>query len=188
MSDAGGTDRRININASGALQIDSTPVGGSTAFSLPGFTQSGLADSDIVYASVLIPANTFGIGDILELRSLVERTDLTGAAYEAYMISTAAQTVGTPVNPGVFYQLAGIQSSSNGSAYYQKTLWISAAGTAAWKYGFPNETNAEQVTGGDPSETQPINWSVDQYLYYQLWQDSTTGSLQNFGTLIRKIN
>jgi hypothetical protein len=28
MSDAGGTDRRININASGALQIDSTPVGG----------------------------------------------------------------------------------------------------------------------------------------------------------------
>ena len=28
MSDAGGTDRRINIDASGALQIDSTPVGG----------------------------------------------------------------------------------------------------------------------------------------------------------------
>jgi len=28
MSDAGGTDRRLNIDASGALQIDSTPVGG----------------------------------------------------------------------------------------------------------------------------------------------------------------
>ena len=28
MSDAGGTDRRINIDATGALQIDSTPVGG----------------------------------------------------------------------------------------------------------------------------------------------------------------
>jgi hypothetical protein len=28
MSDAGGTDRRINIDASGTLQIDSTPIGG----------------------------------------------------------------------------------------------------------------------------------------------------------------
>ena len=28
MADAGGTDRRINIDAAGALQIDSTPVGG----------------------------------------------------------------------------------------------------------------------------------------------------------------
>ena len=31
MSDAGGTDRRINIDASGGLQIDSTPVGGGGA-------------------------------------------------------------------------------------------------------------------------------------------------------------
>lgn len=31
MSDAGGTDRRLNIDASGALQIDSTPVGGGGA-------------------------------------------------------------------------------------------------------------------------------------------------------------
>jgi len=34
MSDAGGTDRRINIDATGALQIDSTPVGGGGAAGL----------------------------------------------------------------------------------------------------------------------------------------------------------
>jgi len=34
MSDAGGTDRRINIDASGQLQIDSTPVGGGGAAGL----------------------------------------------------------------------------------------------------------------------------------------------------------
>ena len=35
MSDAGGTERRINIDATGALQIDSTPVGGGGSVSHP---------------------------------------------------------------------------------------------------------------------------------------------------------
>ena len=50
MSDAGGVDRRINIDATGALQIDSTPVGGGGGAA--GLVSGAAADSMISDASL----------------------------------------------------------------------------------------------------------------------------------------
>jgi hypothetical protein len=57
MSDAGGTDRRINIDATGALQIDSTPVGGGGG----GGTEFSSAYRNNIYSATMggYPTNTF---------------------------------------------------------------------------------------------------------------------------------
>ena len=189
MSDAGGTDRRINIDAAGVLQIDSTPVGVPTVFTTGEFTQTGLADSDICYSVVTIPANTFTTGDILEFRSMVKRDGLNNTAYESWWFSTQAQTVGSAVNTsGTLYSMGQVQSNQNGSVYYQKTLWIGASGTSVFPINSGNETHHNSVLTGDPIETNVIDWTVNQYFFYQLWQDSTTGTLTNYGAVLRKIN
>ena len=188
MSDAGGTDRRLNITASGGLQVDGNAVGGATQFELPAFTVPANATSDICYAVVTIPANTFAAGDILELRSLEKRDSLNNTVYESYWFSEQSQTVGTAVQAGTAYQQAGIQSADNGSTYYQKTLWIDATNTTVFPYGAANETSAGVVQGGDPVESQPVDWTVTQYFYYQGYSDATVGTVENFGTLLRKIN
>ena len=175
MSDAGGTDRRLNINASGGLQIDSSPVGAATQFELSGFTVPANAASDICYAVVTIPANTFAAGDILEFRSLEKRDSLNNTVYESYWFSTQSQTVGSAVQSGTNSQQAGIQTSSNGTVYYQKTLWIGASGTTVYPYGRANETSTGVVQSGDPVETQTIDWTTTQYFYYQGWSDATVG-------------
>tara|TARA_R110000822_G_C15287949_1_gene490754 strand:- start:73 stop:933 length:861 start_codon:yes stop_codon:yes gene_type:complete len=163
--------------------------GGSPTFTLPAFVQAGEDQQDVCYAVALIPANTFGLGDVLELRSLEQRTGLTGTAYESYWFSTQAQTAGQPVNyAGTGWQQAGIQSSNNGSLYYQKTMYINASGTGVWNYGGANETYDGAPVNGDPAIYQAVDWTVNQYFYYQIWQESTTGSVTNFGTVLRKIN
>ena len=189
MTDAGSIERRLNINASGELQIDSTLVGAPTVFTLPAFTQTGLADSDYCYAVTLIPGGTFGNGDVLELRSLEQRDGLTATAYESYNFSTQSQTAGSPVNfTGTTFQQAGAQLPNNGPLYWQKTLYINASGTGVSNYSYPNETYQQFTMSGDPAAYQAVDWTVDQYFFYQLWQDSTTGSITNFGTVLRKIN
>ena len=188
MSDAGGTDRRLNITASGALQVDGTAVGGATQFELPAFTVPANAASDICYAVVTIPANTFAAGDILELRALEKRDSLNNTVYESYWFSEQSQTVGSAVQAGTAYQQAGIQTADNGSTYYQKTMWIDATNTTVFPYGTANETSSQIVTGGDPVESQAVDWTVTQYFYYQGWSDATVGTVENFGTLLRKIN
>ena len=53
MSDAGGTERRLNIDASGALQIDSTPVGGGGGGNAESFGQNitaALGGSNQIYS------------------------------------------------------------------------------------------------------------------------------------------
>jgi len=189
MSDAGGTDRRLNITSSGALQVDSNAVGAPTQFELPKFTVPNSATSDIVYSVVTIPANTFAVGDILEFRAYEDRLSLNNTCYESYWFSEQSQTVGQPTaTSGTAKQQAGIQSSSNGTTYYQKTLFIGATGTAVYVYGTPNETANASVRSGDPIETQVIDWTTTQYFYYQAWNDSTAGSVINYGTILRKIN
>ncbi len=177
----------IAVNqTTGNVVVSSTA--GDTTFILPAFTVPASAPSDICYAVVTIPANTFANGDILEFRSLEKRDSLNNTCYESYWFSEAAQTAGQAVVAGTNFQQAGIQTPDNGSVYYQKTLWIDATNTTVYPYGSANETSTEVVQGGDPVENQAVDWSVTQYFYYQGYNDSTTGSVENYGTILRKLN
>jgi hypothetical protein len=178
-----------NVDFSLATVTGLPSSGGTTAFNLPAFTiAAGAPAADTVYAVTTIPANTFTIGDVLEFRSMEQRADLNNIIYESYLFSDTAQTVGQTTVAGTNVQQAGLQDSLNGKLYYQKTLYIGATGTAVWNYGRPNESFESGTVGGDPIEIQAIDWTVDQYFYFQAWNDNTTGTIQNYGTVLRKLN
>ncbi|MCP4781482.1 MAG: hypothetical protein GY877_12295, partial [Hyphomicrobium sp.] len=88
ISDAGGTDRRLNIDASGNLQVDSAAVGASPMVSLPRTTGDYQSGCDVIYSSVLIPANTFAAGDILQLSGAMSASSSANTIWSAYWIST----------------------------------------------------------------------------------------------------
>ena len=188
-----GTSSVVTVTNNSELAINGTAIGGGgggiVSFELPQFTVPNTAPSDICYGVVTIPANTFGNGDILEFRSFENRDTLNNTCYESYWFSEQSQTVGQAVvGSGTAKQQAGIQSSTNGVTYYQKTLFITAAGTAVYTYGAPNETSYNAVRQGDPVEIQTIDWTQDIYFYFQAYNDSTAGSVTNYGTILRKIN
>ena len=61
MTDAGSTERRLNIDASGALQIDSTPVGGGAAGLVSGIGTDSMKSADTL---TTLPADAPTTGSI----------------------------------------------------------------------------------------------------------------------------
>ncbi len=186
MSDAGGTDRRLNITTSGGLQVDSTPVG-ITSFRGTAWSTSTHVASDLVYSTFMIPGGTFTTGDVLELNDIEYRDGLNNWGYTSIWVSDTSQTVGQAPASGNNYSFGQEQSSSaRKSIYFSRKLYINSGGTFLMPYGNTNDVNAQ--SSSDPSVTYNINWANDQYIYYQLWSDSTTGSYTTAGTFLRKLN
>lgn len=187
LSDASGTDRRLNINSSGALQVDSNVVGATTSFYGTPWTLSTQASSDLVYETFMIPGGTFTTGDVLEISTLEYRNGLNNWGYSSLWISDASQTVGNAPASGNNYSLAQVQSpNSRNNIYYNKRLFIKSNGTMFMPIAGSNNVSAENSS--DPTETYAINWANDQYFFYQLWNDSTTGTYTTSGTFLKKLN
>lgn len=184
MSDAGGTDRRLNITSNGTLQVDSASI--TKAFSTTKVSETQATSScDTIRASVLIPANTYAADDILEVRSMESISDTTGWVYPELWIST----VGTIGGVAAGVNVGQAHSSSNGKAYYQKTLYVQGATTDHWPTTDSNEgASPQQVTGGDAIQSQSIDWTVDQYLVVKCCIDNSGATWTNYGAVIRKIN
>ena len=88
MSDAGGTDRRLNVTSEGNLQLG-TEIVGIVGWSTTKVSENQAASScDTTRASVKIPAGTVKAGDILQIKSLEQRTGSTGFTYPNIAIHT----------------------------------------------------------------------------------------------------
>ena len=188
MSDAGGTDRRLNITSTGGLQIDSAPVTG-TVFKLPrvgGLVQA--SGCDVIQSSVLIPANTFQAGDMWQLTGADSATGSTGFVYSAFWISTT----GTIGNAATEEMNLGQQESQNAawSRGYQKTIYVGTQdGTGI---------GSEVVCAGCPSDVDGVNqsgmvtytpdWTSDLYLVTRICVANAGATYVNHGATLRKIN
>ena len=188
ISDAGGTNRRININASGTLQVDSTPVA-IIGWSTTKVSENQAASScDTTRASVLIPAGTVKAGDILQIKSLEQRTGSSGFTYSNLSIHTAG-TIGQTQN-GAF--VSGFQSSSDGFGAHSKTLFVQTAdgtgdGTQYLEDSYtPQEQNGSIFSSGLGSNTA-IDWTVDQYLCVNVCIDNAGATWTNYGAAITII-
>ncbi len=162
--------------------------GGTVSFRGTAWSTSTHVAADLVYSTFMIPGGTFTTGDVLEMNDIEYRDGLNNWGYTSIWISDTAQTVGqAPAGGGNNYSFGQEQSSqARKSIYYSRKLYINSGGTFLMPYGNTNDVNAE--TSSDPSVTYNINWANDQYIYYQLWSDATTGSYTTAGTFIRKLN
>ena len=159
----------VTISASGG------GGGGNVAFSMPYIQLSGPSAGDAIGNSVLIPANSFANGDLLQVRGTVIKSNPAGWQYLAMWINTDNTTLfaGT--------QLGTDQSPLTGTelpVLIFKTLAIS--------------TNDSRTYGGDWNQfydtvnttvalNADINWGLDQYLnfYYFIDDAASTCTIQN---------
>lgn len=157
--------------------------GGGTNFVGSNWTLSSQASQDIVYETVTIPGGTYGVGDVISLQEIEYRDGLNNWGYSSWWISDTAQTVGqSPAGGANNFSLAQLQSpDTRYSNIYNKTLFITSAGT----YVMPVQQQSQAPQGGgDPTEIFAINWANDQHFFFQLWNDSTTGSYSVSGISI----
>ena len=188
MSDAAGTDRRLNIDATGNLQVDSTPVHG-TVFTLPrvgGLVQS--SGCDVIQSSVLIPGGTMQAGDMWQLNGADSATGSTGFVYSAYWISTSGTIGGAATEE----MNLGQQESQNASwsLGYQKTLYIgtqdgTGIGTEIVCSGCPSDVNGDFQSA---MVTDTPDWTNDLYLVTRICVDNAGATYINHGATLRKIN
>ena len=191
MSDAGGTDRRINIDASGGLQVDSAPVGGGvTYFGTGKVIDTNYIAADRVLAVMTIPANTFAAGDYFMIRSFETRNSLNATQYSSMWITPDAQTVGTaPSNPsGSEFSFSQVQQSGDGTYIMKRHCFVSATAETNWlEQSSGSNDDAENSVSG-PVDANNVDWTVNQYVYLQMWSDSTTGTYTNYGMHLTKLN
>jgi hypothetical protein len=188
MSDAGGTDRRLNITTDGTLQVDSVPAAGQV-FKLPrvgGLNQA--SGCDVIQSSVLIPGGTMQAGDIWQLSGADSASGSTGFVYSAFWISTTG-TVGNSATEevNIGQQESGSTQWSRG---YQKNLYIgtqdgTGIGTELVCAGCSQDATLSE-SGGIVTYTP--DWTNDLYLVARVCVDNAGATYVNHGATLRKIN
>ena len=183
-----GTSSEVTVTNNQELAINGTAISPVVSFQGTPWTLSTVASSDLVYETFMIPGGTFTTGDVIELSTIEFRDNLNNWGYSSLWFSDTAQTVGqAPAGGANNFSIAQKQSpSARENIYYNKKMYIKSNGTMVMPIAGTNDVDAEQ--SGDPVETYNINWANDQYFFYQLWNDSTTGSYTTSGTFLKKLN
>jgi hypothetical protein len=175
-----------NATVTGLPAAPSAPM-----VSLPRTTGNSSSGCDVIYSSVLIPANTFGAGDILQLSGAMSASSSANTIWSAYWISTNGTVGGGATEEVNMGQLA--LSDADWAVGFQKNLYINVAdGTGA---------GTELVTGMAYSDvdgnvnTSGIqsyspDWTSDLYFVNRSCiQATNTGvTYVDHGAVLKKIN
>ena len=189
MSDAGGTDRRINIDAAGGLQIDSTPVGGASDFKVKTTTQvtNTTTGADETLVSLLIPANTLSAGSLIDLYAHVAMNfGGGGSIYFNAGLGPAVNTNIMQVGTGGFGVGAGVSTKrtvavhvANGTGLGSSTpgIDINSRGNAYPMNGYTFPDN----------DSQALDWTSDMYLNIYVYVDNAGSSATLMSAYVKEV-
>ena len=188
ISDASGTDQRLNVTADGNLQLGTTRMG------IVGWATAKVSETqatsscDTTRSSVKIPAGTVKAGDILQIKSLEQRANSNGFTYSNIAIHTAG-TIGQ-AQSGAF--VTNHQSSSDGFGVHSKTLFVQTVdGTGDGTQYLEDSYNPMEQSGGIVSSNlgnfTAIDWTVDQYLCVNVCIDNNGATWTNYGASLTII-
>jgi len=192
MKDAVSVARRINIDAAGVLQVDSTPVGGGPAsFSTTTKVTATITGGDTLLHEITIPGNTFTAGDIIETFGMVSN-DFTGGG-TIYGNCFLAPVAGATGANGI--QLASNSTSTSAGFSSKRTMIIHTAngtGDGTSTPGVDNANNANDYQTGlytyPDNNTKAIDWTQTQYFKFYTWIDNAGSSSTLHGMYIKKVN
>ena len=134
--------------------------------------------SEVKLASVLIPANTYGLDDILEVKALLFKTNSNAGCTIRFYINDT-DDLATPTQIGTVTFPVTVSGTSINSLNFFRRLAISAAnGTGRGTVVFRNTTSAandifftytslDRLTINSSAggvSYLPINWTVDNYI------------------------
>ena len=187
-SSTGSVGQVIGVDAGGKAKWEDAYAPTPTFTWASGSYTQATTLCDGVFRGVVIPGGTFGVGDIIEVRTMDQITNTSGFTYTNLAIVQQSTNTSGSGYPAGYDAIAQVQTPSNGKAYYQKTLYINATTTAVWTPGNANEGFVESLQGGDPIEKWSIDWSLDQFIFYGACIDNAGATLENFGGVVRKLN
>ena len=187
MSDAGGTDRRLNITASGNLQVDSTEVGGG-AQKAARATLVGPTTQDTLISTITIPANTYGAGDIIKVWYMMSG-DYTGGG-SIYFNSLLSN--GSTLTNGTFQYGLGSNGSSSNSYIGNKHLVIHTSdgtgnGTSSGSVDGMQDIDAISGAFSFPDNiAKGVDWTTTQYIHLYGYVDNAGSSVTVQGGYVKK--
>ena len=188
MSDAGGTDRRININASGNLQVDSNVVGEAAVQKASRATLVGPTTQDTLISTITIPANTYGAGDIIKVWYMMSG-DYTGGG--SIYFNSLLSNGSTLTNGSFQYSLGSNGSASNGYIGNKHLIIHTSDGTG-------NGTSSGSVDGMQDIDaisgafnfpdniSKGVDWTTTQYIHLYGYVDNAGSSLTVQGGYVKK--
>ncbi len=187
MSDAGGTDRRINIDASGNLQVDSTPVGASAQRAAKA-TLAGPTTQDTLVSTITIPANTYAAGDIIKVWYMMSG-DYTGGG-SIYFNSLLSN--GSTLTNGSFQYGLGSNGSSSNNYIGDKHLIIHTSdgtgdGTSSGSVDGMLDFDVTSGAFSYPDNiAKAVDWTTTQYIHLYGYVDNAGSSLTVQGGYVKK--
>ena len=190
-----GTSSVVTVTNNSELAINGTAIGGGGGgmvyFGTGKVVNTSYIANDIVQSVFTIPANTFAAGDYFMIRSFETRNGLNATQYSSMWITEDAQTVGNqPSNPsGAAFSFSQVQQSGDATYIMKRHCFVSATTETNWiEQSSGSNDDAQFSYSGAPVDANNIDWTVDQYVYLQLWSDSTTGTYTNYGMHLTKMN
>ena len=189
VSDAGGTDRRINIDASGGLQIDSTPVGGVPDFKVKTTTQvtNTTTGADETLVSLLIPANTLSAGDLIDIYAHVAM-DFTGGG-SIYFNAGLGPSVNSnimQVGTGGFSVGAGVSTKRTVAVHVADGTGLASSTPAIDTNARGNTYPMTGYTFPD-NDLQALDWTSDMYLNIYVYVDNVGSSATLMSAYAKQI-
>ena len=164
--------------------------GGIVYFGTGKVVNTAYLQQDIVQAVFTIPANTFSAGDYFMIRSFENRDGLNATQYSSIWLTEDVQTVGQQAsNPSnASFSFSQIQTSQQGTGVMQRHCFVSATTETNWlEESSGANDDAENLFGGSVNANS-IDWTVNQYVYLQMYSDSTSGTYTNYGMHLTKLN
>ena len=175
MSDAGGTDRRINITAAGALQIDSSGIGGFKVKTTTQVTNTTVG-ADETLVSLLIPANTLSAGDLIDIYAHVA-FDFGGGGtiYFNAGLGPAVNNNIMQVGTGGFGTGAGVSTKRTVAVHVADGTGLASSTPAIDTNARGNAYPNNGYTFPD-NDLQALDWTSDMYLNIYVFVDNAGSS------------
>jgi len=134
----------------------------------PGATVSPTS-SNVVIASVTIPANTFTSSDVIDTFIMVSSSGSNSKNCRGY-IGTYSIPVGQPIGSSMSQFGAGNNNQTGRTGALHRRLMVYSAngtgeGTQMYPYGALNNTDEAANSGADFT-LLPIDWTKQQYIYW----------------------
>lgn len=157
----------LGTAASNYLQIVSKDITASTA--LTGTTAITLMKS------ILIPANTINVDDVVKIMTRAIRNTATGGSINYMYINTTDSLTGAT--------LVGTMGGSFTFYGMERSLYIKSATNSETLNATLNSAGSEVVTGINTAANLNINWAVNQYVI-AAFQNAVIGNSTVISSLI----
>lgn len=126
-----------------------------------------------VTGSILIPANTVAVGDLLYIKTRVRKTGTAGTFVVRMYVNTS------PTIGGSLIATSGTNATSALYFQYNRTLAVKTATNTETMAGNFNVQADDNTTSTAAVSTSNINWTVDQYIVVVITNSSTADTTRS---------